>query len=106
MPVKKSLPRIVAVLCLLVAVVAIAPASNCLGNCIGCDSHSPAQCRSLLNADTGKQYSCLPYYTGSNCALTANAYFVTPQSLRISTDNPRSSPIGRSQSRRALKNAH
>lgn len=106
MPVKKSLTRLIAIVTLIVGCLAIAPASNCLGNCVGCESHSPSVCRAMVNADTGKRYSCLPYYTGSNCTLTANAYFVPLQKLRISIESWMSSPTGHCQSHQTSKNAH
>lgn len=71
------------------------PASNCLGNCIACSDGNPLLCRPFLNSTSGKEYSCLTYYTGSNCQQTAAAYFVSVFSFRICTIKVATFPTGR-----------
>jgi hypothetical protein len=76
MTLKKSSLYALSLTLLLVVAQSVNPVSNCLGNCIACENNNPSYCRPLLQAATGKEYACIPYYAGTNCSQTVNSYYV------------------------------
>lgn len=72
------------------------PVSTCLSACIACKPLSPLHCLPLLNATSGVESACLPFYEGPNCTRTTFAYYVPAPPRRTSTTRRGPSSTGRS----------